>query len=914
MDRKTMILERKIAPPPMPSNIISRTGLLREFNEKIGSAAPYPQIILITSPAGYGKTTFAGQWIAAGKEPGVWFNIDENDNDLHRFFTYVIHALRKEHPDLGKGSLDMLSRYNALAEGSLTIEGILTPLMNELYDLQEPLYLLLDHYHHITDPGIHKAMYFFLENLPENVTPVILSRKEPPWPLHQWRSKGGLLEITEDGLAFSLEETKTYLREKAGLLIASEDINALQEKTEGWVTALQLITGSFGQSPDIGELIRALSGDHQQILRYLTEEALNRQPEKIREFLLDTGGLSRFSPEFCNVLLGREDSEEIIRFLLKENLFIVALDTGGKWFRYHSLFQEILTRHQSREQRMPTRELYRRAGKWFEEEGDPAEAIRAYLKGKDYSEVGEILDYKIDHLWETEGFKQILQWMEQLPEEVRNQSLRLTVYSGYMYLLIGNLEATMKCFATAEKIDDPSDMEALGILETLRTTFHLVNGSMEEGFQSARKALQVLPDSSYFWKISASIVYGDVKTFSGDLIGAYEVFQDAYRLSRRAGNALSTVSAAMNILKVLWMRGELHEARRFAEETLKIAKEEGYANLPRMGVVWVFLGELLREKGDFEEGERCANRGLSLCEPEKMLYGMCCIFRSALSLSRKDYDAGLEYLGRLEEMNRETVLPVLIIHLMNSWKSRLLMEKGEIDRARELMNEVDRDDLTTIFFPCSPPVMNARLLLMEQKTEQGREAVQFLENLPQFDVSRRLMIELLLMKAHLEELSREPEKAETLVVKALKVGKGYGFYQIFPDEGGPIKTVFERLLTRESTGADASYPVLKEDTGLLQYLQRIAEAMGIVPSREKSPESLSPDASHPPYEELVEGLTDRELEILRSISRGLSNVEISNTMHLSIHTVKWHNKNIFGKLGVNNRTQAVARGRELKLI
>ncbi len=898
------ILRQKITPPPPPPHGISRKALLKDVNNHFHWDKSFPQIILMTAPAGYGKTTFAEEWTASLDHPVLWYSIDENDNDLHRYLSYLIHTLKQHLPNLGKGSLDMLSHYSALSEGGFNIETLLTPIMNELYDLNEPLYLVLDHYHHIDDPKIHQAMVFFLSNLPNTITPIILSRWEPPWPLHQWRSKGQLLEITEKDLRLSTGEMALFLKKSTGINPSEEDLKVLQEKIEGWVTPLQLLTGSLRKAPDIQKLLDTLVGDHQKILSYLTEEILHQQPVDIQEFLLKTSQLSRFTPALCNTLLDRKDSQQIIHYLLEKNLFISSLDHQGKWFRYHPLFQEILSYHYNQEEKssgkISDRALHNNAGKWLEAEKYYGEAIRSYCRAKNYQAMAKLLIEHIDNLWDTEGFIQVLTWMEALPADVRSKSFRLLVYAGFMYLLKGNLEETQHYFSLADEIQDFEDPEAKGILETLRTTFHIFNGDLAKGLISAEKALEQLPSDAYFWRISSAVVYGDVKVFSGDLHGAHEIYREAYRWSRRSGNALSTVSAAMNILKVLWMRGDLLEARRFGEETLKNARAGGYAHLPRLGVVWIFLSEFLREDGNLVESERFGNRGLALSEPETILYGMGCILRGALSYSKKNYDEGLQSLGKIEEIQRETDLPELMIDLIKSWKSLLLMTKGDVYSARELMNTVDLNNPATIYFPGNPSLVNARLLLLEYNLPQAETALEVLKNLPQYHSSRRLMIDILLIEAELKELQDDKTGAEDILFKALKAGRNHGFYQIFRDQEKSLYPIMERILIFNQKVASKN---LHQDPGLLSFIKKLGQDFKAIPPKKEER-----------FQELVEALTDRELEILKAISQGLSNDEISNTMYLSVHTVKWHNKNIFGKLGVSNRTQAVVRGRELQLI
>lgn len=902
MDEVKNILQTRINPPPLRPDIISRHRIIKQLELARHASGP-PQLVLVSAPAGYGKTTLVREWMDSLQTRAAWYTLNSN-TELKSFWTHLVFALQKIQANLGRGALEMLRSPSVFPESPAGNQGILTPLVNDLFRLETPLHLVLDDYHLVEDTRIHEGMAFLIENMPPHLHLTVATRSDPPWPLSRWRSQVKIMEIRQSDLRFTREETTAFLRSRVGKLLDERQMDNIYQKTEGWVTALQLVASSLREKTGARNYDTIISGDHRQILSYLTEEVISSQPESVHDFLLKTSLLPWFSPSLCDAVTNRTDSRKVINQLAKENLFLIPLDEQGNWYRYHPLFAELLYYYLEARDASQIPHLHGKAGHWFLEAGEWREAIRHFLQGEHHQMAAQVMDQSFEQLWEGEEMSQLLQWLNSLPEELKAKFPRLLACQGLISLLLGNMDDARYFINLAEQHSKGHERQddLSGLLAVVRTSHCIYTGELDQGLKQAEMALNLLPEDAYFWRTSAAIVYGDVKILAGDLEGAYAAFKDAYRWSKQYDNFMVTISAAMNIQKTLWLKGELPEARRFAQEMLLLAKEKGFSSMPRVGVIWLFLGDLLREEGRLEEAKRCVTRGISMCESEIVLAGISHIFQVMVCFSMGRHKEAMGHMGRLESMDREANLPAVARNLFLAWKARIMLAKGDVAEAKDVLQAADTKNLDTICFPGAIQLVNARRLLAENSLAAARRSTEYLQGLPQYGMSRRLKTNTLILQAYLEELAGNKGAAEECLAQAIRVSKGSGFFQTFLDEGKELASVFNRLLTKPGT--------LLGEPDMEEYIRRIIQGL----QAETPLPSLNSVPAHDDFQELVEDLSNRELEILTLVERGLSNKDISETLNLSIRTVKWHNSNIFGKLGVSNRTQAVARARQLGLL
>ncbi len=921
------VLQLKIIPPPLRVEITSRAQILDRLDCDLDASGLGSQLVLVSAPAGFGKTMLVREWLKGRENRAAWYSLDRSDNEFGRFWIYLLSALQRVEKDVAKGTLEMLHSSAFLPETPAGKEELLTPLLNDLAGLESPLYLVLDDYHLVENTLIHEAMRFFIENLPPSLYLVLATRSEPPLPLARWRSKGRLVEIRHADLKFTEAETASFLENAAGRRLGKEEIRTLYEKSEGWVAALQLAAYSIRTHPEPGQFIENFTGNSRPVYYFLAEEVFSSQPPSTQEFLLDTSVLPRFCASLCNGVTGREDSGELLSRLENDNLLVFPLDEEGTWYRYHQLFADLLYHYLRRSTPAKIPALHGKASHWFLDAGEPGEAVRHAIWAGNDEKAAWILHGHIDRLWEHEGVEQLQKWLNGLPRALMEKYPRLLPYRTLISAVEGDPEGTRWCLEQAAELEGQGadrEEEFRGMMAVARSYHHFLSGNLPEALESAEKALLLLPEGASFWRIFAAIAYGDVQTFSGDLESAYGAFLEAYRASKQRDSFFSSISAGMNLIKILWMKGELSEARTFAEEILTEAREKGFTSVPRVGAAWIFLGELLREEGKVEEAKRCAARGLSIAGSEKLLTTVGRLFQAMIYFSGGEYEEALQSLKQMEGMDRIPGLPDFFYGLAQAWKFRVLLEQGVPVGAREVMEQVDCDALETIFFHGNARLVLCRLLLAENRLEEARRVIDGLKDLPRYKKSRRLMIHTLLLETQLEERTGKAALAEECLEEALRTGAGAGFYQIFLDEGREAAAVYDRLLAgEEEETSPLQYPELR------RYIVEISQKLG----REGMPGEKTPDDKRAAagrdagpiqseeaeekgrhFQGLVEDLSAREMEVLALISRGLSNHEISQELFLSLGTVKWHTSNIYSKLGVSNRTHAVGRARELKIL
>lgn len=416
----TPILTTKLYIPPPRPKVVLRPHLIEQLNDGLQSS----NLILISAPAGFGKTTLVSEWIAGYERPVAWLSLDEEDNDLARFLAYLVAAMQMVEANIGEEVLGMLQSPLPPTEKMLTI------LINEITAIPDNLILVLDDYHAIDSKPIDKALTFLLEHLPPRMHLVIATREDPHLPLARLRAKGKLTELRAGNLRFTLSEAANFLTQVMGLNLSAEDITALKTRTEGWIAGLQMAALSMQGRADTAGFIQAFTGSHRFVLDYLVEDVLQHQPERIRSFLLQTSILDRLSSSLCNAVTGQENSKRILATLERSNLFIVPLDDKRRWYRYHHLFADVLRAHLMDEQPNQIPVLHRRASVWYEQNGLRSDAIHQALAGKDFERVASLTELIWPKMDESFQFAAWLGWVKTLPEElIRTRPVLSTQYA-----------------------------------------------------------------------------------------------------------------------------------------------------------------------------------------------------------------------------------------------------------------------------------------------------------------------------------------------------------------------------------------------------------------------------------------------------------------------------------------------------
>src|SRR5437867_2981052 len=407
----TPLLETKFYVPRWRRGLVPRPRL----NDRLNRGAE-SKLTLVSAPAGFGKTTLLADWLAAVEVDGrtvTWLSLDQSDNHPASFWTYLIAALQTAEPHIGASAISLLQ-----SPQPPPIEAVLTLLLNELGGMSTDLVLVLDDYHVIDAREVHDGVVFLLDHLPPRPQLVIASRADPPLPMARLRARGELVEIRAADLRFTPDEAAVYLNQGMGLDLTAHDMAVLEDRTEGWIAALQLAALSMQGRDDVAGFIADFAGDDRYIVDYLVEEVLQRQPDDVQTFLLQTSILGRLSGPLCDAVTGQGGGKAMLEALDRGNLFLVPLDDRRRWYRYHHLFADVLQARLLDEQPGQVPDLHRRASAWYQQNGEPAVAIGHALAAEDFERAADLAELEIPAIRRTRQEAMVHGWLELIPDEV----------------------------------------------------------------------------------------------------------------------------------------------------------------------------------------------------------------------------------------------------------------------------------------------------------------------------------------------------------------------------------------------------------------------------------------------------------------------------------------------------------------
>src|SRR5438270_13644843 len=513
----TPILATKLYLPRLRPNVVSRPRLLERLNEGL-----HRNLTLIAAPAGFGKTTLVSEWVEGIERPRArtaWLSLDEGDNDPARFLAYLVAALQTIAANIGEGVLGLLQSSQPPPP-----EAILTALLNDITTIKDPFVLVLDDYHVLDAKAVDHALTYLVEHLPPQMHLVIATREDPDLPLARLRARGHLTELRATDLRFTASEAAGFLTQVMGLSLSAADIAALEDRTEGWIAGLQLAALSMQGHQDVPGFIRAFAGDHRYIVDYLVEEVLQRQPEPVRSFLLQTAILDRLSGPLCDAVTGQEEGNARLEALERGNFFVVPLDDQRHWYRYHHLFAEVLSALLRAEQPEQVSTLHRRASAWYEQHGSAADAIRHALAAFDFGRAADLVELAVPAMARSRQEATVLGWLKALPDELVRARPVLSVHYAGTLLLSGELAGVEVRLRDAEQwLDTTTDRGELalassaemvvvdeeefrglpGMMAIYRAAIALVLGDVADTMKYARRALDLVPEDDHHWRGSA---------------------------------------------------------------------------------------------------------------------------------------------------------------------------------------------------------------------------------------------------------------------------------------------------------------------------------------------------------------------------------------------------------------------------
>lgn len=881
----TSVLATKLyIPPPRPSGV-ARTRLIERLNDGLRR-----KLTLVSAPAGFGKTTLVSEWVANCERPVAWLSLDEGDNDPIRFLTYLIAAVQKIEPTIGKGMSGVLQ-----SPQPPPIESLLTTALNDVTAVPDDFVLVLDDYHVIDAEPVDDALAFLIEHLPPRMHLVIATREDPRLPLARLRGRGQLTELRAADLRFTPSEAAEFLNQVMGLNLPAEDTTALEARTEGWIAGLQLAAISMQGHEDTASFIQSFTGSHRFVMDYLVEEVLQQQSESVQAFLLRTSILDRLCGPLCDAVLldPSASGQETLEYLERANLFLVPLDDERRWYRYHHLFAELL-RQRLQQSAAPSTgdgnggidEYHKRASQWYEDNDLGIEAFHHAAAANDVE--------RAERLIEGDGIPRhlrgavtaVLEWLESLPTTVLRDRPSLLVRYASLLLVNGRPTGVEEKLQAAEAAlegaaEDDSTRNVVGRIAAARATLALTRYEVDTMLTQSRRALEYLAPDNLSSRSTANWTLGFAYQRQKDRAAAGQAYTNAIALGQASGGTFTTILATIGLGNIQEAENQLHSAAQTYRRVLQLAGDQ-----PVQIVCEAHLGlaRVLYEWNDLDAAEQHGWQSLHLARQYERVVDRFIaseVFLARLKLAGGDAAGAAEMLAQASQSARQHNF-VYRIPEVAAAQVFVLLHQGNPAAAAELAQTHEL------------PISQARVHLALGDPTTALAVLGPLRQQAEANGWEDERLKLMVLQAVAHHADGETDTALQVLGNALALAEPEGFVRIFVDEGIPMA----RLL----------YDALAHDVEP-DYVRRLLAAF---PATEPVKTTTSPLPGS--GSDLVEPLSEREIEVLQLIAEGLTNQEIATRLYLSPHTVKVHARNIFAKLAVKNRGQAVARGRVVGIL
>ncbi|WP_315095589.1 LuxR C-terminal-related transcriptional regulator [uncultured Cellulomonas sp.] len=886
------LIATKLHVPTLRRGLVARPRLL----ERVGPGAD-ARLTLVCAPAGFGKSTLVAEWMASAPADGrsvAWLSLDGSDNDPATFWTYVLTALEGATVGAGSRALDLILSSPAATDL------VLTTLLNELAATPGQVWLVLDDYHLVDDPEIARGMGFLLTHLPPQVHVVLCTRVDPDLPLARWRVRGDLVEIRAADLRFTLSETTTYLGEHTALRLSADDVVALEQRTEGWIAALQLAALSLRGHDDVRGFIDQFAGTDRYLVDYLVEEVLAHQPAAVRDFLLRTAVLDRLTGALCDAVVDGDDGTRMLVTLERENLFLVALDDRREWFRYHHLFADVLRVRLLADRPDLVRVLHRRASLWHEANGSTDEAVSHALAAQDIDRAVHLMELAVPDIRRHRREALVLGWLKVLPDEAVRRSPLLSVLSAYMLMVFGDLDAVGarlddadRALATAPDGPAPSPVKAEE-LRTLPATIAVHRASLAQARgdvagteDHARRALELAGPDDHLARGGAAGFLGLAAWARGEVAPALETFGQAVESLRAAGNLVDALSS-IPVLADLWVvAGSPSTARGLYLRALEVRGAHDGPVMRATPGLHVGLSELDLEAGDVTGASRHLEQAAALGEGAAMAESRYRWFASMARVAfvEGDPQRAVSLLDQAEQLYRPGFFPD--VRPIAAMKARIWIAQGRLAEAADWARRRGVSATDEVAYLSEFDHLTLVRLLIAQHRHRDPHALS--RALPLLARLRQAatgtgragsLLEIDLLTALAQDARGDRRTAQRTLRKAWdEAPEPDASVRLFLDEGAPAREL------------------LRDAGEHLRRLLGVAAASG----------GRTDDAVLDPS---AEQLSARELQVLRLLDSELTGPQIARELFVTLNTLRSHTKRIFTKLGVTSRRAAVLRAHE----
>ena len=910
------LIRTKLRLPFIRSELVPRPRLQEQLMR--GLRGP---LTLITAPAGFGKTTLVASCIAAYASPVAWLSLDQDDNRQERFLSYVIAALQETDHTIGSEASQLLTTSQEALSGLA-----LTSLVNDLDAAGRETALVLDDYHFISNQAVHAAVAFLIEHCPRTFHLVIASRSDPPFPLARLRARGKTVELRAADLSFTEPETAQFLNDVMSLRLDAGSIALLEKRTEGWIAGLQMAALSLRDRGDVPGFIAGFSGTNRYIMDYLLEEVLTNQSPEIQRFLLYTSILERLTPTLCDAVLAHDatskvdDSEQsiplassftgpsasVLEYLERENLFVVPLDDERIWYRYHHLFVDLLhARLQQSLEHQDIAALHTRAARWYEENGLTYEAIHHASSTLDNEWVERLIEQNYSEMMQSGESLSIRFWTGKLSKELVFRRPLLCIHEAMSLAWFGQLDEADKFLDQAEKHlhsgeQTPRTRFMLGYAAYVRSRVVAMRGDIPQAIALGLAAREYIPASNQSLLRGIDVMLGYAYFLNGDFVNAAQTLTETVQSGVSADAINTTVGAYCVLARLYTVQGQLHRAFELYQEAGRFIRDAKGQHLGANSIVDVGIADILSERNDLDTAFKHIRKGLEFIQfwSKADDIALAYVIYARIQQAQGDNAAAAKTIEKASQLIQSSGVFSEARNAVVNAEARLWLQQGNnmaVSRwCASLENRCSSGEQITF----DNELLHMALARTYLALEKPGEALTILSQLEAAAKSGRRtgrLIRVLVLRALVLQHIGDSEQALPLIERCLALAESEGYIRVFLDEGQPMRTLLAQWLARASEGRVREYAI-----HLLAQFD--TESMAAI------------QTSHSPNDDLVEPLTERELEVLQIIALGKTNQEIARQLVVARGTIKAHTSSIYRKLNVTNRTEAVARARQLGIL
>jgi len=909
-----MLLQTKFLAPAYNSKSVERSRLL----DRLGPRSAR-KLVLISAPAGYGKTTLVSQWLHSHEKDFCWLSLDQYDNDSARFWQYVIGSIETLIDGFGSESRKFLIADH------IHIDAAVTALVNELNNWSmngRSLNIVLDDFHAIQNQEILQQFAYFVDFLPPNVELIITTRFEPKLPISRWSVKNWVDQIYSTDLVFSFSESRSFLNHYMGLTLNDQQVEQIFQKTEGWIAAMQLAALSASATPNHEQAYlspQQLFANDRHFSDYILSEILEHQPESIQNFLIDSSCLLKLNSKLIDQIRETDDSQKTLEYLYQSNLFLTPLDKDHRWFRYHDMFREALLTKLRLSQSDRFIVLQERAVEWLIKHEQAHEAIEQVVQLEDWNLLVKLLEKNGNNLIHEGHHLLMLDWLRLVPEKLFSQSPRVIMLKIWALFFSNKIEVISPLL---EELESLIDHQRLLNIETstnelidLHSEISLIRAYLarsQSDLKSAGKLTkEVLKELDTTKMPLKSVTYYGIGLDSfaiGDLESAETALLEAIEHGKREKKYTTVLSSSGLLGWIYFYQGKLEIALETGIVNQQWIDSYHDASQPRIISCWQnsALAMIYTEKSEFTIAESYINPLLKHLEigTEPGQHIIIQYTRASLLFAQKNFIDAIECIDdawHVYQHKSDSIVftPPSLIAL----KAKCLLAMSQVDKAQYVIDEINQESINAI--PLNFEDINltkARIFIQLGKTDLALEMINRLIDQTKTKQHIYHHIQALNIKAIVLLKLHDSTGASKLIKESLFLASQEGFISVYANESSLILQVL-------ALGADPSIPD--------SYLQKLSTILGLQAekqSQQTAQTELPGAAALESNKQLLEPLSQREIEVLHLINSGLANKEIAQKLSLAPATVKAHIRNLYGKIDAKSRTEALSKARAIGLI